>query len=87
MTGNKAGQANEANEAAADAFLRPADVGRILGVTQNTLSQWRFVGRGPSYLKMSGAGQRSRVRYRKNDVEKWIEKTYTVVVTSGQGVA
>ena len=36
-------------------------------VSEKTLAQWRYLGRGPAYLKLEG-----HVRYRRSDVEAWL---------------
>lgn len=34
-----------------------------------TLKQWRYLGKGPKYLKLAGGD----VRYRWEDVEEWLD--------------
>jgi hypothetical protein len=46
-----------------------AGVSRYLDIPERTLSQWRYLGRGPRYIKVGNA-----VRYRKVDVDLWLEQ-------------
>lgn len=46
--------------------LSPAELADRWGVPITTLAQWRYVGKGPAYLKLGGA-----VRYRLEDVEAY----------------
>lgn len=48
--------------------ISPVEAGRRLGVTHETLANWRVIGRGPRYLKIGG-----RVRYRLADLADWID--------------
>lgn len=50
-------------------LLTEAAVAKRLGdaVTVPTLRNWRFLGRGPDYLKIG-----KRVLYRADDVDRWI---------------
>ena len=50
-------------------LLGPADVATYLGVTEKTLAQWRWLRRGPRWVKVGG-----RIRYRWADVEKWLDE-------------
>lgn len=43
-----------------------------LGVKPGTLSAWRKRGRGPRYVKM-GTGKTAAIRYRRADLDAWIE--------------
>lgn len=38
-----------------------------LGSTAATLAHWRYVGRGPKFIKVG-----SNVRYRESDVDAWL---------------
>lgn len=35
---------------------------------ERTLTQWRYLGEGPPYIKVGGS-----VRYRRSDVDAWLE--------------
>lgn len=48
-------------------ILTPADVAKLLDVTEQTLAQWRSEKRGPNYTRL-GKG----VFYRADDLQKWI---------------
>lgn len=49
-------------------LAEPDAVASHLGVTVKTLTQWRWRKTGPRWLKVGGA-----VRYRWEDIEKWLE--------------
>ena len=53
-------------------LLLPAEVSEILRITTGQLANWRCEGRGPKYVK-NGGDQRSRVFYRRSDVDAFIE--------------
>jgi excisionase family DNA binding protein len=52
----------------AGTLLTPAEVAERLRVSTRTLEFWRHQGRGPAYVKIG-----KRVRYRPDDVERFIE--------------
>ena len=55
-------------------FMTPAQVAEMLGVQEQTLTAWRARGRYPGlrYVKVGRA-----VRYRRTDVEAWLDgRTY-----------
>ena len=52
-----------------DRLLTPNEVADVLQVPAGTLPQWRYLGRGPRYVKIG-----RHVRYRPTDVEHWIEE-------------
>lgn len=49
-------------------LMSPVDVSRYLGVPSGTLANWRYLGRGPAFLRVG-----RRVRYRTIDVTAWVE--------------
>lgn len=51
--------------------ITPEEAAAYLGVTVGTLTNWRYRGVGPSYVRFGGP--RSRVRYRQADLDAWIE--------------
>lgn len=51
-----------------DANMTQDELAGELKVPPRTLSQWRYLGRGPAYVKVGG-----RVRYRRSDVEAWMQ--------------
>lgn len=55
------------------------------GIATNTLSAWRKTGRGPKFLKL-GAGRTAAVRYRRSDLDAWLESCVRTS-TSDQGTA
>ena len=49
-------------------LLDPRDVSRILGISEASLTQMRYRGTGPAFLKVNAR----TVRYRRTDVESWL---------------
>lgn len=49
-------------------LLRTRDVSQLLGVPENTLRWWRYIGVGPQSFRL---GPR-RVVYRRSSVEDWL---------------
>ncbi|GAA1980408.1 helix-turn-helix domain-containing protein [Nocardiopsis rhodophaea] len=47
---------------------RPTEVAEYLGVPERTLSQWRYLEKGPKWSKVG-----RHVRYRWSDVEAWLD--------------
>jgi hypothetical protein len=52
---------------ALERLLSTEEVAEVLGRPPRTLRQWRYLGVGPTYLKVGAA-----VRYRPRDVEEWL---------------
>ncbi|MGE0307168.1 MAG: helix-turn-helix transcriptional regulator [Acidimicrobiia bacterium] len=50
-----------------DSLISPDELALHLAVPATTLAQWRYLGRGPAYLKVG-----RHVRYRVADVERWL---------------
>ncbi len=48
--------------------LKPADAAEYLGVKPETLNQWRWLGRGPAYVKVGRT-----VVYRLKDLDAWLD--------------
>jgi predicted DNA-binding transcriptional regulator AlpA len=56
-------------------FERPLgerEAAELLGVSPNTLKHWRWVGKGPRYVKLV-----HRVAYRPGDLREWINANVT----------
>lgn len=51
--------------------LTPRELADELGVSLQTLANWRWSGVGPRYTKL-GDGRTSPVRYRRADVDAWL---------------
>ena len=49
-------------------LLTPEDVSNLLGVPIGTLANWRYLGRGPLFVRLG-----RHVRYRSEDLDTWIE--------------
>lgn len=49
--------------------MTTAELADYLKVEPKTLTNWRYLGRGPAYVKHGGM-----VRYRREDVDAWIRQ-------------
>lgn len=56
-------------------LLSPVEVAEYLGLSVETLAQWRSERRGLAFVKLA----RNRVAYRQEDLSKWLA-TKTVAV-------
>lgn len=55
-----------------DEYWLPAEVARLLRISVKTLYNMRARGQGPVAHKLGGRG--GRIRFRRADVETWIER-------------
>ena len=53
-------------------LLTTVEAAEYLRLSPRTLEDMRVTGNGPRYFKL-GPGKRSKVVYRKDDLEKWVE--------------
>ena len=53
-----------------DSLVRQEEAAIILGVTPRCLENWRHRGGGPNFIKISARC----IRYRRSDLNKWIEE-------------
>lgn len=60
-------------------LMTPGQLAELLGVSEETLAQWRSQRRGPAYVKVEGR----LVRYRQADVEVYLESC--LVETAKEG--
>ncbi len=51
------------------ALATPPEVAAYLGVPEKTLTQWRYLRKGPRWAPVG-----RHVRYRWEDVEKWLDQ-------------
>ena len=49
-------------------LLTPEEVSTFLGVPVGTLANWRYLGRGPTFVRIG-----RHVRYRSEDLGSWID--------------
>lgn len=54
----------------ASELLKPAELAALLGTTVAVLANWRYMGTGPSFIKMGAKA----VRYRRSDIESWLDR-------------
>ncbi len=54
-----------------DQMLTPAQVAAEYGVAVRTLANWRYLGIGPKFVKLT-EGRSGRVRYPRTSVAAWI---------------
>lgn len=55
-------------ESELDKLLGPSALSEYLGISEETLTKWRYFGKGPRWYKCG-----KHVRYRRADVETWLE--------------
>jgi hypothetical protein len=60
---------SETLAASSDPVMTPAEAAAYIRRDEKTLKWWRYVGRGPSYLKMEGG----QIRYRASDLEAYLQ--------------
>lgn len=53
-------------------LLTPRDLVAMTKSTDATVRWWRHMGIGPKYIKLT----ERTIRYRKSDVDKWLEERY-----------
>lgn len=56
-----------------DPLLQPEEVAEFYAVPELTLTRWRAKGTGPRYFRVG-----RHVRYRREDVEAWLEEQAAV---------
>ncbi|MFI2202649.1 helix-turn-helix domain-containing protein [Streptomyces sp. NPDC020192] len=54
-----------------DDWLTAREAGAMARVSEKTLANWRSLGNGPAYTKLS-PGRGGRIRYRRRDVVAWL---------------
>jgi hypothetical protein len=53
-------------------LLTEAEAAEHIRRPQSTLRQWRYLGKGPDYVKQ-GTEKRSYVFYRRSDLDAWLD--------------
>jgi len=56
-------------------LLHDFEVSRILGVSINTLKNWRCQKKGPAFIRMEGRS----IMYRQSDIDDYIRKERKVI--------
>lgn len=64
------------SEIASNSFLKSEKVAELFDVSDYTLRQWRQKGIGPRYIQI-GENKTAVVRYRKQDIQKFIAESVT----------
>lgn len=52
--------------------IKDTEAAELLGVAPQTMRNWRFLGKGPAYLRL-GEGERPAIRYLIEDLHKYME--------------
>ena len=60
-----------------ESLMTPANVSERIGVPSTTLAQWRYLKKGPAYIKVG-----NHVRYRLDDLLVW-EEAHRCVPANG----
>ncbi len=55
-------------------LLTEEEAAELLGIEPHTLGKYRRAGNGPPYVQLSKGKKRQLVRYRRLDIEEWIEQ-------------
>lgn len=50
-------------------LLTPVELGTMLGKSPASLSQWRYMGIGPRFIKAGRV-----IRYRRSDIDAWLDQ-------------
>jgi excisionase family DNA binding protein len=50
-------------------FLSPAQLAEFLGISRDTIYNWRYLRQGPPAVRVGG-----QVRFRRSDVERWLQE-------------
>ena len=58
----------------ADTIMSPVELSEFLGLPLGTLANWRYLGRGPTFLHVG-----RHVRYRRSDVDRWLKDNTRLV--------
>lgn len=66
-------QAREPASSRAGGLLTPSEVAAEYGIAEQTLANWRWMRRGPDFVKTS-PGRGGRVIYRRSAIEKWLNQ-------------
>lgn len=53
--------------------LTPDEVAAEYGIAAQTLANWRWMGKGPKFVKTS-PGRGGRVKYRRTEIERWLDR-------------
>ncbi|MGW4691960.1 helix-turn-helix transcriptional regulator [Kitasatospora cineracea] len=53
-------------------FITPLEMAELANVTPKTLANWRALGTGPEFIKLS-PGRGGRVRYPEASVQSWLK--------------
>ncbi len=53
-----------------EALLTPRELSKLVGLKPRSLEEWRRLGKGPGYVRLSG---RRHVRYAASAVKAWLE--------------
>ena len=60
-----------------DDLINAREVAFILGLTQQTLYNWRAFDRGPAFIRLNSSLRKPLIRYRVSDVKSYIDKIGT----------
>lgn len=60
--------ATHREEIALDRLMDAAETAAFIGRSVRTLEQWRYLGKGPDYVKVGKS-----IRYRRSAVDRWLD--------------
>ena len=64
-------------------LLSQKQAAEFLGISEKTLTNWRYQSRGPAYVKL-GTGKTARISYLKEDIDNFLLVNRVVPVLSPQ---
>jgi hypothetical protein len=53
-----------------EALLTPRELGKLVGLKPRSLEEWRRLGKGPAFVRLSG---KRNIRYRATTVKAWLD--------------
>jgi hypothetical protein len=62
-------------------YLTAAEAAEYTGISRSQLAKLRYSGRGCTYIRIGDSPTKAIIRYRKNDLDKWLEQN--LIQTTG----
>lgn len=56
-----------------EALLNTKQVAAEYGFSETALRNWRYMGTGPEFIKLS-PGKGGRIRYKRSSIERWLDE-------------
>lgn len=62
-------------------LMTPTELAEVLETHERTLANWRTSGRGPQFVKVG-----ANVRYRRDDVDRWLDERTVSSTNEGKAL-